>query len=117
MNRHDVCPLESIPDGTMKQVRVAGRNLVLVRNGERIFALRDRCPHQGARLSDGIVTCTRASGDVGQFLPERDGQIIRCPWHNWEFDAEDGMCLHNPDSVRVATYRVQIENERVMVSV
>ena len=117
MKRHEACRIDDIPDGKMKAVRVAGRDIVLVRNGERVFALRDRCPHQGARLSEGVVSCERSSDEVGSFLPERVGEIVRCPWHNWEFDAADGMCLHNRDGVRVASYRVTLEDGRVLVSV
>ena len=117
MKRHEVCLIDDIPDGTMKPARVAGRDIVLIRNGEEVFAMRDCCPHQGARLSEGVVSSVRTSVVVGRYFEERVGQIVRCPWHNWEFDAADGMCLHNPDGMRVASYRVEVDGGRVFVNV
>jgi nitrite reductase (NADH) small subunit len=110
------CRLDEIPDGAMKAVRVDGRELVLVRKGERVFALRDICPHQGTRLSTGTVSSAIRSNGVGEYSLEQRGQIVRCPWHNWEFNAEDGRCLHDPQ-VRVATYPVRVEDGQVLVTV
>ena len=36
-------------------VEVGGRLIVLVRQGERVYALGGHCPHTGMRLADGIV--------------------------------------------------------------
>ncbi len=111
-----VCRLDEIPDGTMKGVEVDGRPLVLVRKGERVFAMRDICPHQGTRLSTGTLSSAPCATGVGDYRLEHVGQIVRCPWHNWEFNAEDGRCLHDPQ-VRVATYGAQVEAGRVLVTV
>jgi phenylpropionate dioxygenase-like ring-hydroxylating dioxygenase large terminal subunit len=53
--------------------------IVLCKDGDEYFALLDRCPHRGARLSDGTS------------LP--DG--LRCPYHGWVF-SRDGQCKHIP---------------------
>ena len=44
----------------------------------------------------------------------RDGEIIRCPWHLWEFDIATGECLVDPQ-MRVKTYPVAIEDGVVVV--
>jgi len=111
-----VCRLDEIPDGTMKAVQVEGREVLLVRKGEHIFAMRDICPHQGTRLSTGSLTSATRSSGVGDYRSDQCGRIVRCPWHNWEFNAEDGRCLHDP-RIRVATYSVQVENGQVSVTV
>lgn len=115
MKRSAVCRLDDIADATMKAVRVNGRDLVLVRNGERIFALRDVCLHQGARLSDGSLGGLTVSQRVGEYRLERIGQILRCPWHNWEYDASDGRCLNDPARLGVPTYKVEVVNGEVVV--
>jgi nitrite reductase/ring-hydroxylating ferredoxin subunit len=38
----------------------------------------------------------------------RDGEILRCPWHHWEFDIVTGRTLF-PSRQRVATYKVTVE--------
>ena len=112
-----VFDLGELPDGAMKAVRVGSRDLLVVRRGEQIHALRDVCLHQGARLSAGVLTCTRRGGAVGEYIADRMGQIIRCPWHNWEYDAADGACLHDPHRVRVASYEAGVEDGKVWVAV
>ncbi len=78
--------------------------------------MRDVCPHQGARLSDGLVTCGRANDGVGRYRAVQDGRIVRCPWHNWEFDVTTGGGCHAPEHVRVATYPVTVENGQVYLA-
>lgn len=117
MMRHVVCQSSELPDGTLKSVEVAGRALVLVRKGRQVFALRDTCPHQGAKLSGGLLTSGRLSVGVGDYRLEKAKEIVRCPWHNWEFDATSGRCLHDPQHMRVATYPAEIEGGQVIVVV
>jgi nitrite reductase/ring-hydroxylating ferredoxin subunit len=109
--------LDELPDGTMKAVRAGGRELLLVRRGREIYALRNVCPHQGARLSDGVLSCTRRGGRVGEYVADLTGRIVRCPWHNWEYDAADGASLHDPQHTRVASYETVVEEGKVWVIV
>ena len=87
--------------GTPQRVEVGGRALVIVRTGERIFALRDICSHKGARLSEGVLSGTTLPCKPGEEICYgRQGEIIRCPWHGWEFDIESGVaCADNNDVV------------------
>ncbi len=81
--------------------------------------LRNLCPHKAGPLCTG-----RVSGRVVADAPPtaadtnldlvRDGEIIRCPWHLWEFDLLTGACLVDP-KVRVKTYPVSIEDGAVVV--
>jgi 3-phenylpropionate/trans-cinnamate dioxygenase ferredoxin subunit len=110
-----VCPLQELPEGAMRSFRIEGREMVLVRSGTRVYALRDIYPHQGARLSDGLVTCQRIAGAVGQYELLSDMCAVRCPWHNWEFSLADGACMHDPLRVRVLAYRTCVEDDCVFV--
>jgi nitrite reductase/ring-hydroxylating ferredoxin subunit len=58
-NTRDLGPLADFEDGAMRRVELDGRGLVVVRKGEELFALRDICPHQGARLSNGWMGGSR----------------------------------------------------------
>jgi nitrite reductase/ring-hydroxylating ferredoxin subunit len=46
----------------------------------------------------------------------REGRILRCAWHGWEFDIETGQALVDP-RVRAQTYPVTVEEEQVVVSI
>ena len=39
----------------------------------------------------------------------RNGEIVRCPWHGWEFDILSGRSVYNPHRMRVKTYDVAVE--------
>lgn len=38
----------------------------------------------------------------------REGEILRCPWHGWEFDVTTGRSIFNPHAVRVRAYPVAV---------
>lgn len=62
--------------------RLFGEPILLYRLADgRAAALTDRCPHRFAPLS----------------LGERQGDIVRCPYHGLAFDPT-GSCVHNPFS-------------------
>ena len=109
MARHVIAPASELPAGTRKRVLVDGRPvLVLNINGE-LFALSDTCPHKGASLSNGILTGHVTSGTPGKYVYSRDGEILRCPWHQWEFDVRTGRSWCDPKRMRLMQLDVKIE--------
>ena len=90
-------------------------------NGE-FHALRNLCPHKSGPLCTGnvfgrIVADAPPSGrplTADDYQVERDGEIIRCPWHLWEFEVATGKCLVDA-TMRVKTYPVAIEEGQVVV--
>ena len=66
-------------------------------------------PTRGAPLCRGTITGTARSTQPGEIIWERDGQILRCPWHGWEFDIASGRSVFNPHRLRVRTYDVTVE--------
>ena len=66
----EICKLNEIPDGGMRPVIVEKHYLVLVRRGDDVYALLDKCPHQGAPLSCGVVTCRRRIDTAGDYHAE-----------------------------------------------
>ena len=107
--RHPVCPADELPPGSRKIVSVGGRSIGIFNVDGRLYALRNNCPHQGAPLCLGPISGTTLPGPVGSFTYGRDGEIIRCPWHGWEFDLTSGKSVFNPHRVRVRSYQVAIE--------
>ena len=39
---------------------------------------------------------------------ERNGEMLRCPWHGWEFDIKTGQSWCHPESVKARTYQVEV---------
>jgi len=109
MARHVVAPAREIPPGGRKRVEVAGRAIVVFNLGGEFFALSDRCPHKGGTLSQGLLTGLLESSAPGTYCYTRRGEIIRCPWHSWEFDIRTGKSWCDPERVRARNYPVSVE--------
>ena len=108
MSKHVVGPVSSIPPGGRKIVEVAGRSIGVFNLGGEFFALRNRCPHQGAALCEGPLGSEVGSNGPGNYSVTRSGEILRCPWHGWEFDVRTGQSWFDPKSVRVKAYETSV---------
>jgi len=90
----EVANLDEIPRLGSRVVEVEnGSSIALFRTSDdRIFALRDACPHQQGPLSQGIVA----------------GHTVTCPLHNWKIDLASGEALA-PDEGCTMVYPVKVE--------
>lgn len=75
----------------------------------QFYALRNRCPHQGAPLCEGRLGGTTVARGAYEYSYERDGEIIKCPWHGWEFEISTGRSVFNPHRKMVRTYEVSVD--------
>ena len=109
--RYVVCGLDELPPGHRKIVEVGQRSIGVFNVDGQLYALRNRCPHKGAPLCQGVLTDLVTSPEVYRYEIEREGRILRCPWHGWEFDLTTGRSVFNPHRVRVKSYEVMVEAE------
>jgi nitrite reductase (NADH) small subunit len=107
---HVVARTLDLPPGTRKIVEVEGRSIGVFNIGGKFFALRNACPHQGAPLCLGSIDGTMLESEPGKYVWDREGEILRCPWHGWEFDITNGRSIFNPHRTRVRSYKVSITN-------
>ena len=107
--RHVVAKLSEIQPGTRKLVEPAGRPVVVFNVGGRLFAVSNRCPHAGGSLFHGKLVGLLEAAEPGTYSYSRQGEIIRCPWHSWEFDLATGKSWCDPNTVRVKAYPVDVE--------
>jgi nitrite reductase (NADH) small subunit len=88
-----VCALEEIPLLGARVVKITGGEIAVFRTaGGEVFALRDRCPHRGGPLSQGIVY----------------GRHVACPLHGWSIGLEDGTAMA-PDVGCTPSYGTRVE--------
>jgi nitrite reductase (NADH) small subunit len=106
---HPVCRTSELPPGGKRIVSLDGKSIGVFNLGGEYFALRNVCPHQFAPLCAGKVTGYCEPGPVGEFHWKRAGEIVRCPWHAWEFDIRTGRSIFNPHKVRTGTFPVAVE--------
>lgn len=82
-----LCRLDEVPDGGARVFdgESAGRPIVVVRRGDKVWAYIDRCPHFSVALDfvPGNVSCYRS-------------QVLMCAHHSALFRFEDGKCIDGP---------------------
>jgi nitrite reductase/ring-hydroxylating ferredoxin subunit len=115
MTLRRACAVGDIPPGSRLLITIRHRSIGIFNIGGSYYALRNRCPHEGAPLCLGVLTGTTI-GDPRQHAVEwiRDGEVLRCPWHAWEFDLATGRTLTAPQQ-RVKTYPVVVQGNDVFV--
>jgi len=110
-----VSKIGELGDGTMEPVNVEGREILLVRLGDKYYAADNRCPHMGGKLSKGKL----------------EGTVVTCPLHGSQFDLTDGhvvrwlkgsglvsrigKALKSPRPLDV--YNVKVEDDRILIKI
>jgi 3-phenylpropionate/trans-cinnamate dioxygenase ferredoxin subunit len=105
--KHVVATVDEIPPGGRKVVEVGGRSVGIFNVNGEYFALRNRCPHQGGPLCAGRTAGFLTSSVPGEYKYSRAGEMVRCPWHGWEFDMRTGQSWFDP-KLRVRRYDVTV---------
>jgi 3-phenylpropionate/trans-cinnamate dioxygenase ferredoxin subunit len=123
--KHVVAAVADIPPGGRKLVTADGRAIVVFNLGGEFFALSNRCPHRGGSLCQGSLTGLVLSDEPGEYNYTRRGEIIRCPWHSWEFDIRTGKSWCGVSVEKGAklvegpymaeTFQVSVEDDYVVV--
>jgi 3-phenylpropionate/trans-cinnamate dioxygenase ferredoxin subunit len=109
MTKHVVARAEELPPGTRKRCMIDGRAVLVLNIKGELFALSDTCPHRGASLSGGILTGLVVADAPGEYHYARQGEILRCPWHAWEFDVRTGRSHCDPKRWRLMQHAVSRE--------
>ena len=95
-----ILTLQDIPKLGARVIKTAQGDIAVFRTvDDEVFALRDKCPHKGGPLSQGIVF----------------GKKVACPLHNWNINLEDGNAVA-PDVGCTQSYPIKVENGEVYLS-
>jgi len=87
-----------VRDGACVPVYPKGVGVLLVRAGDELFAIANRCAHMACPLEGGKL----------------DGDVITCPCHDWRFDVRSGRFLDAPE-LRIDTFATKVEDGKVLV--
>ena len=114
--RHAVAAVRDIPTGARKLVEIKGRSIGIFNVGGQYLAVLNLCPHELAPLCRGRVGGTTLPSPPGEYRWGREGEILFCPWHGWEFDLLSGDCLTDGRK-HLTFFQVSVEEETVFVEV
>jgi NAD(P)H-dependent nitrite reductase small subunit len=95
--------LEDLPEGRSLTAKVGDEQVMLHRVGDRIYALLNRCTHQGAPLSRGPVK------------PLGSDATVTCPLHGSMFRLDDGRVMRGPATQPVLAYETRVSDGVVEV--
>src|SRR3990172_10318512 len=94
-----ICRVEDIPQLGARVMKSAHGDIAVFRNAaDEVFALRDKCPHKGGPLSQGIVF----------------GRKVACPLHGWNIGLDDGNAVA-PDAGCPRTVPVKVVDGAVFL--
>jgi nitrite reductase/ring-hydroxylating ferredoxin subunit len=111
-----VARVDEIRPGECRLVEVKQRSIGLFNVNGTIVAVLNVCPHELAPVCRGRIGGTTLPSPPGEYRWGRDGEILACPWHGWEFDMLTGRALAD-ERVRLRLYPVSIEDDTVYISI
>lgn len=89
---------------------IDGVEVGLFRVADRVIAWRDLCPHEAAPVCRGTIAGTRLESAVGDYRYGRAEEILRCPWHGWEFDLVTGRHLAGGSGARLRSHPIEVRD-------
>ena len=95
----DIGALDDLPLRGSRCVQTPAGKVGIFRTADdRIFAIRNECPHKGGPLTEGIV----------------HGHSVTCPLHNWVISLETGQA-QGADEGAVETIPVKVEGTCILL--
>jgi nitrite reductase/ring-hydroxylating ferredoxin subunit len=108
IGKHVLFPADQLAVGEKTIVTLEGKSIGVFNVKGSYYAIKNTCPHQNAQLCTGEVMGMMLPSDPHEYVYGKDGEIIRCPWHGWEFDITSGKSVFDPKKCLVKSYEVQV---------
>jgi nitrite reductase (NADH) small subunit len=113
--KHPVARVGEIPPGGRKIIEVEGRSIGVFNVRGAYIAVLNVCPHQLAPVCSGRLGGTTLPSPPGEFRWGREGEILACPWHGWEFDLLTGRALADHRR-HLRLYPVSVEDDTLFIT-
>jgi nitrite reductase (NADH) small subunit len=114
---YDVGSVRDFAIGRFQPVDIPGKDIWVLRTPDgRFYGLKNTCPHRAAPICRGSVDGTYLPSEPGQYVFGMEYQLIRCPYHGYEYSLDTGMALFADVRERVVRYQVRTKEDRVLVS-
>lgn len=96
---HDLMPVAGLAGSRLVRQSAGDVRLVVIRDGDQVRVLADRCSHRSGPLSEGTL----------------DDGCLRCPWHGSVFRVADGTVAHGPATAPQAAFQTRISDGIIQV--
>ena len=106
--------VDAIAPGDRVLIDRQGREIGVFNVDGAFYAVGNYCPHMGGPCAEGRLSGMFDADEQGNVTFERDGEILCCPWHGWQFDLADGHHL-GLSKKRLLTYETVVKDGAVYV--
>jgi nitrite reductase (NADH) small subunit len=110
-----VARASEIGPGEHRFVEVKSHSISIFNIHGEYVAVLNICPHELAPVCKGKVRGTTLPSPPGEFRWGREGEILACPWHGWEFDLLTGKALTD-ERVRLRRYPVSVVDDVILLT-
>ena len=119
MTEYTVCAEADLGRSDRVIADLDGREVAVFNVDGEYYAYPNWCPHQGGPLCEGPVDGTTEETFDRETLSSdlqwvKEDAVLRCPWHQWEFDILENRFLHANRSL--PSYDARVEDGDVVVS-
>jgi nitrite reductase (NADH) small subunit len=122
MSRHAICDAADVAEpGARVLAEIDGVKVAVFRLSDGLYALENRCSHQGGPVCHGnvfrrLTAEVMPDGRTREFYASEEHDVIACPWHGWEYDIRTGRVIADPRR-GVRTFDVETVDGTVYVTV
>jgi nitrite reductase/ring-hydroxylating ferredoxin subunit/uncharacterized membrane protein len=99
----DLMPLTGLTEGKPAKAMLGEVPLFVLRDGDQVHVLANKCSHMSGPLSDGELS------EVG------DERCVTCPWHGSVFRVRDGAVVHGPATAYQPAFETRVRDGNVQV--
>ena len=121
MGEHVVAEAAELAAGDHLVVELEGREIGVFNVDGEYVAHTNWCAHQSGPVCEGQVSGFQEASFDRESLETtyewtKEGEVVACPWHGWEFDLITGEC-YSKDGVRLISHGVRVEDGEIVVTV
>jgi nitrite reductase/ring-hydroxylating ferredoxin subunit len=115
LKRVRICSAEDLQPGQRQLVKVDGAEIAVFNVNGQLYAVRNKCPHQGVSMVYGSIDGTMLPSDPHTYQYGRHNEILRCPLHGWGFDLKTGESLFDAETCKLKTYDIRQEENTIVL--
>jgi nitrite reductase (NADH) small subunit len=112
-----LCTMDQLTPGKALLVEINKITIGIFLENGNVYAVRNQCPHKLAPICKGVVDGTMLPSDPCDFKFGMEGEVLKCPWHGWEFDLKTGESLFGISKRKVKTYPVEVKENVVYIKI
>jgi nitrite reductase/ring-hydroxylating ferredoxin subunit len=111
-----LCHKDELAPGEIKKAQLGPIPVVVIRaNDGNLYALTAKCLHEGGPLEAGKLYEKMKPADVvGEYVPDGTCEVLKCPWHGYEYDIRTGCVIADPTR-RLQQFSVREEGDDIVV--